>query len=354
MLQIANWTASVNQFTWQIIQKLLAENCILSPFSLYFSLLPFLHLGKTEDQDRQYAEAKAFAFSNVSDDAHSFAFARALFAHKDIALSQWMLKSARQFEMDIEFVDFQAADTAEKLNNWVSSHTQGLIPSLVGTFPPLTTLAIVNALYYGGSFMEPFDPTLSYADTFHGVSGDHEVMFMRRLEALYAEVDNLQAAMLPLSGTGALCIFLSRETAQIGFPRSPDEFSGIGWKRCEGELILPRFTLSQEQDCSPLLNDFGIQDALCNAGQRPFETDAPAWVGAILHKALIHVNEQGVTAAAASAACISGSMPEDHALPFHMVCNRPFSFMLLDRDERYLPCVLFAGLVADISQENML
>ncbi len=110
MLQIANWTASVNQFAWQIIQKLPAENCILSPFSLYFSLLPFLYLGNIEDQGRRYAHAKAFAFSDVSDDVHSFAFARALFAHKYIALSQSLLECARQFEMDIEYVDFQAAD----------------------------------------------------------------------------------------------------------------------------------------------------------------------------------------------------------------------------------------------------
>ncbi len=243
--------------------------------------------------------------------------------------------------------------TTEKLNNWVSSHTKGLIPSLVSASPPLTTLAIVNALYYGDSFIEPFDSALTFADMFHGVSGDREVTFMCRSEVLYAEVDNLQAAMLPLSGGGALCIFLSQEPSQFGFPRSPDEFCSIDWKRCEGELILPRFTLTQDQDCSALLNDFGIHEALHTTSWGPFETNAPTWVGAILHKALIQVNEQGVTAAAASAVCISGAVPQENAPSFHMVCNRPFSFMLIDRDERYSLCVLFAGHVADIMQENM-
>ena len=97
-------------------------------------------------------------------------------------------------------------------------------------------------------------------------------------------------------------------------------------------LALPRFRFEAARELSGTLRSMGMTDAFS-----PDEADfrgiadvpgEPLFVGPVLHKALIEVDEKGTEAAAATAVLYLRGMEINPAAPIPFVCDRPFLFLL--------------------------
>ena len=344
------WVEQINTLAMRAAPALPPGDVLLSPMSLYWSLLPLLRAlddssvpdAQLPDPDQLWADSPSSAVRVL---------AGALLARDGIPLSDTLKSGAKDMGMPLWTVDFTSADTVQKVNAWISERTKGLIPSITDGFSPQTMLALMSALYASDAFLEPFDPADTRPMTFHGRLGDRTMPFMRKSETLYAQTPALQAALLPLSGGGGLCILLPEPGIDdIALPPGEKLFSSLNWSLCEGELLLPRFTLRYRQDCARLLAGLGLPPDTQSG--RSMTDGIPLWADAVLHEAYLRVDEAGILGAAATLTVMAGALPPQQAKPFSMVCDRPFWTVLFDRNEALEPCALFIGRVSDGETEQ--
>jgi serpin B len=116
-------------------------------------------------------------------------------------------------------------------------------------------------------------------------------------------------------------------------------------------VFLPRFTLTWAADLSPDLDALGMRLAFTeNADFSGINGAAPRdgraiYIGAVLHKAFVDVNEEGTEAAAVTAV----TMTLSGRLPQMFRADRPFLFVIIEQQSG---AILFVGRVADPRRES--
>jgi len=109
-------------------------------------------------------------------------------------------------------------------------------------------------------------------------------------------------------------------------------------------LRLPRFTLDFSASLKMALAQMGMSVAF-DYGAADFSAlgSREFFVGDVLHKTRLEVDEEGTVAAAATAILAPMGMPRPLARKI-MTVDRPFALLLCDRQTS---AVVFAGLVYD-------
>jgi serine protease inhibitor len=247
-------------------------------------------------------------------------------------------------------VSYRVADTSKvedvkAIDAWVAEKTRGEIPQVLGKPLQSASFVALNALYFKDKWQEPFDPKATASAPFQAVDGSKEpVMLMRLTEAkrAYRADQSFIGVDLPFAGER---FSLTVVTSNDGKPRKLADFepakawlSGEGFAPRKGDLALPRFSLESESDLLPALSK-----DLAEAAKTPtalFEFGPDAKIEGILQRTKIEVDEEGATAAAATAVVVARSMVVDDAL--HMVVDKPYLFALRDRQSGL---ILAAGYV---------
>ena len=103
------------------------------------------------------------------------------------------------------------------------------------------------------------------------------------------------------------------------------------------QVGLPKFTGSHEIELSDALRALGMTDAFVEGVAdftRMGSSDAgPLYVGGVLHKTFIDVNEEGTRAAAATAVTMDGAAApiEEEPEVKEVILDRPFVYLILDQ-----------------------
>ncbi|WP_017588546.1 serpin family protein [Nocardiopsis ganjiahuensis] len=257
---------------------------------------------------------------------------------------------AGQSSAEVDRVDFRgdAEGVRRKVNGRVSEVTQGLVPELLvpGTVHPDVRMLLVNALWVKMVWREPFEVSRTRDLAFHAPGGTRRVPTMRRTgQMTYAEHAGLRMVTLE-GGHGLALDVIVPGSSGTGTPvLAPDELRGLyrARRREQVSLALPRFAV--ETDTS-LLEPLAATPAHVRAlatDQADFSgiSAEPLKVDAIVHQAVLRVDEKGAEGAAATAAVMlmSAAVPPR---PKEFVVDRPFRFVLRRRG-----AVLFTGRVTD-------
>lgn len=110
------------------------------------------------------------------------------------------------------------------------------------------------------------------------------------------------------------------------------------FEEAEIELTLPRFKIDSDLELRTVLEHLGITDIFDPVKSNLSKLSRqPTFVSRVFHKAIIEVNEEGTVAAA-----ISGGTVSFKQTPIEFVANRPFGFLITERQTNTL---LFAGQI---------
>ena len=263
---------------------------------------------------------------------------------------QFLQDNANYYDAGAFEVPFDEQTVAD-INGWISEQTEGLIPEMIDELSPDTIMALVNALYFCGQWDEPYEST--EAAPFHLADGTTQTaQMMRSSERIYLHDSQAQGFLKPFrSDKYAFAVVVPNEGVDLA-----DYVAGLNGtalrKLLKGEpydavyAAMPKFQAETFVDLNEPLQTMGIRDAF-NPAAANLDGIAPGeglYVSKSMQKAVIDVDEGGVSAAAATVIAVEKyvSIPQKTV---KVTADRPFLYMIIDRTTN-LP--LFIGTTTSV------
>ncbi len=266
---------------------------------------------------------------------------------------------AAEFGTGVHLADFLTQPETERIaiNTWVSQETLNRINDLIppGAIESTTRAVLVNAIHLKLPWYDPFVATSTSPALFTKTDGSTvSVPFMNKSRHWsYAEDDTTQAVAIPFSGSAVeLVVFLPKATSALSqledsLAQGHVQTLVAGMAGADVNLALPKFVFTTASvRLSNALIGLGMADAF-DPGKADFTgmtKEKPFYIGDVVHKAMVAVDEHGVEAAAATAVMMAGSGLPTEVKQVNV--NRPFFFGIYDQPTSTW---LFLGHVTDPS-----
>ncbi len=241
----------------------------------------------------------------------------------------------------IELVDFAAQTEAARqaINAWVDAKTQHKIKELLapGVLDSSARLVLANAIYFKGEWLEPFDKDATQDQPFHRPdAADVNVPLMHRdARFKYLETDSYQAVQLPyVQGDLSMAVWLPRRADGLADMEREICTHGIAnslakLRTSAVDLYLPRFKLDEQSSLGEALVALGMKDAFSSRADFSGISDQPLSLSAVVHQALVEVDEEGTEAAAATGAiAVTSAALPDVAPKKVFRADHPFVFAI--------------------------
>ncbi|VDO04461.1 unnamed protein product [Haemonchus placei] len=245
----------------------------------------------------------------------------------------------KRYEAKVEALDFGRAKEAVKvIDNFIANTTEGKIRDMLneGSVEGAYSL-IVNAIYFTAEWKFKFDKSSNSKGTFYSSAmKEREVEFMNEYDEhrLYAEDNDLQVLSLQYLDTSyALNIFLPKSRFGLNEIRSKltgERIQGLLSKLRQTyiSIAIPKVKIETDFKLKEALIGMGVTDMFSDTANLTGISKEPALkVSDAAHKAIIEVDEDGTTAAAAS---LFKVVPESalEEVPVKFEANHPFLFIL--------------------------
>lgn len=237
---------------------------------------------------------------------------------------------------------------ARGINDFVANATEQQITDLIadGVISPDTVLALVNALYFKASWLEPFQEAETTADNFTRFDGSTVgVDMMQGSSGSSAEGDGWVGATKSYTG-GLDAQFILPDEGR--FDEVAADLSAVfdeyERNRTSGaDLAVPRFEVRSSVQLDEALRSLGFTAAYENGGLLGIADDPRLVVDKIIHETFVAMDEEGTEAAAATVVLgfLTSGPPSP---PVPVVLDRPFLYRIIDRQTG---ATLFIGQILD-------
>jgi serpin B len=241
------------------------------------------------------------------------------------------------FAAGFKQVDFvhSAGQVTNSINKTISDQTRGKIANLFapGILDASTRLVLANAIYLKAQWQTPFTASATAPAPFHPASGPAvSVPTMHETGAFgFQQGAGYQAVTLPYSdGRLAMTIVIptgslqglesSLSASSLAAMVKPGPTTGI-------DLALPKFSFGSSLDLGQTLQTLGMKDAFGDADFSGITTQESLNISAVIHKAVIDVDETGTEAAAATGIAMAASAM---LASKQISVDKPFLFAITD------------------------
>ncbi|XP_072379485.1 antichymotrypsin-2-like [Diabrotica undecimpunctata] len=277
---------------------------------------------------------------NINKDAYNLKLANKIYLAPNFSIrSEFNDVAVNNYDAEVENLDFsKSVKAANLMNSWVEEKTNYTIKNLIGPqqLNGLTKLVLINALYFSGQWENPFSARKTTDKIFHSSSTESKKIPTMYTEAYakYAYNEQLKAKFLELgfiNGNISMTFVLPDEIdglvaaeKNLGLYLASQEL-----KYARVAITLPKFKIETEIDFKPILQSLGVRNIFEGADLTGISKEGDLKVSFVLQKAFINVNEDGVEAAAATAAAlVQKSVPPSPQFTFD--ADHPFYFYIRD------------------------
>jgi serine protease inhibitor len=327
--QVKQATAANTIFGFRLLAHLnkgaSGKNVFFSPFSVSDALAMTLN---GASGDTQQAISKALGLHALSCDEINHAnglllpslenpdpqvelsVANALWADEGMTFAPEFQRRCRRFyDATATSLDFHSPSAADTINGWVRGKTQGKIDRLVSATDLVQSPAVLtNAVYFHGQWSRQFNKAATQDGPFTLEDGVKKTVPLMSEAGTYAysETPQFQAVSLPYgSGRMSLYVFLPKPGTDLN--ALLNALDGKGWQDGISRmhptlltLVLPRFKAQYEARLREPLTALGMGGAFgAGAYFRPMGL-RHGFIGEVIHKAILEVDERGTVAAAAT------------------------------------------------------
>ena len=269
------------------------------------------------------------------------------------AKQAFLQKAVDSYSAQLFSAPLLSKKTVSSINSWVKKSTDGMIPKIIENADRDAVMMLINAVAFEAKWETPYTNDDIEKLEFSSYSGkSKKTEFMCSTESVYLSDSDAVGFMKPYkNGRFAFAALLPNEDvniddyiASLSGEKLMKIFSSAK-KNEEVDVKMPKFKAEYSTQLIDTLKKMGIEDAFDRKSadfSSLIDKNDGAYIGTVMHKTFIEVDQEGTRAAAATLVGISKmSMPA-----INPVClNRPFVYMIVDT-ETNLP--LFIGVQTEI------
>ena len=278
--------------------------------------------------------------------------ANSLWARKGFPFKPAFLDLNKQFyDARVSELDFRDPSALTTINSWVNENTHGKIPQIIDRIEPDSILYLINATYFKGDWSQQFDEKQTREIDFHlpgGKSKPWATMF-RRGDFGYYRGKGFQTVKLPY-GSGRLSMYVVLPDKDSGMDAlcsalSPESWNEItsGCRLTTCYIGIPRLKPEYSLNVNEALKAMGMAVAF-ERGKANFSKMLPdppgGFIGNVIHKTMVGVDEKGTEAAAATSVEIRVTAAP--VQPVEVIVDRPYLIAVRDDESG---AMLFVGAI---------
>ncbi|MEO2015312.1 MAG: serpin family protein [Fuerstiella sp.] len=368
-----------NQFAFDLYQELRSEegNLFFSPSSIS-TALAMTYAGAAGETEAEMAKTLHFQMpkDQLHDGMHALQaywttpdkqkgirlnLANRLWGNEGYEfLPEFLTVTREKYGAELARLNFaQTEDARQTINGWIEDQTEDKITELLpaGVLSADTKLVLTNAVYFHGTWSDPFKKDRTKEDDFHLTATDKiKVPIMHRWDEFrYGAADDLQILELPYGdGSLSMVVLLPQEIGGLANLETKLTLQNLQrWMTSvkhedEVKVYLPRFKTTSQFQMADTLKAMGMELAF-NGNTANFlgmTGGRDLFISEVIHKAFVDVNEEGTEAAAATAIIMEPpSAPfEEPKEPPVFRADHPFVFMI--RDNRN-GAIMFLGRITN-------
>ncbi|XP_008491228.2 alpha-1-antitrypsin isoform X1 [Calypte anna] len=347
------------------------QNIFFSPISISTSFA-MLALGAKSETLVQILEGLSFNLKNIqeqeihegfcqllqllnrSDSELQLSLGNALFIGKTQKPVQKFLDDVKNFyESEVFSTDFNNSSGAEnQINSYIEEKTNGKIVKLVENLDPLTTMVLVNYVFFKAHWEKPFSTLYTKEEDFfvdQKTSVKVDMMYRKGYYRNYFDEKlSCWLVQIPYNGNVAALFVLPDEGKMKQVEAALLKRTVSNWEKFLHDrkihLHIPKFSISGTYDVKRIVKHVGMINLFTEQADLSGITENNGLlVSKVIHRAVLNVHENGTEVAGATVQELtwrSGDIPHPPRIRF----NRPFLLVIVDK---YTRTVLFIGKIVN-------
>lgn len=250
-------------------------------------------------------------------------------------------------------LDMLSRQAADRINEWVNTTTNGLIPQLFSGAPSCS-LTMINTMYFNGAWWDPFEEELTEKGIFNNEGGtEKEVEFMHKNGNIFNMAITPEYSVLQLPyGNEAFSFYALLPSEGQNMTLTAEKWTTIkeGMHTTTVNISVPKFEVSYEvAKLNTKMRAAGISK-LFDAADPLKNTVTPSLSqGSVemVHKTVFKVNEIGAEGAGLTALLwVTSPGPDFNPAPTpEIVLDRPFIYIV---EEQSTGAILFIGAIRNL------
>lgn len=343
---------------FKILSKEPQANIVVSPLSLA-TLLSILQQGAVDNSNAQLEhvlhqskEESKESYGRIVQSLKkrktksTLEFGNSIFVDTNLQIRHKFKEIVqRNFLAEVQSTNFALAeDSANEINEWVSSATRKRITQIVTAddLPPTTSMVLVNAIFFKGVWLQTFSRNQTVDGPFYPLpDAEVKVPMMRKIGHFHGG-ENLSLGAkwveMPFDGE-EFSMVLVLPTENHGLDALVEQMSVEDLRNMLNtrktklvNLKLPRFKLQCQGSVVSQIQQLGLTDVFTEKSNLSgISSTTNLVVSDIIHKADIEVNEEGSTASAATAILVNTLSLSDNNDDMVFNANHPFLAILVDK-----------------------
>lgn len=308
--------------------------------------------GMTDEEINGYFKKLKESFEKT-DPSTKLAIANSIWTNKQInILPNFVSINQTYFNATVEAVDFSNPASAQRINQWASDKTNGLIKNIIDETSPKALMYLLNAIYFKGIWSSQFDIKNTSKMKFLTETGKLQQVDMMQQSAHfnYTSDEIMQMIKLPYGNKAFSMIVLLPQQGRINADiaralQNKDYWNNMKnrLKDADVDLFLPKFKTEYSKQLNSVLKDMGMGIAFePNKADFSNMSDTPSFISFVKQFTYIATDELGTEAAAVTVVGMeTTSMP---SIPKKVIfkADRPFIYVI---QEQSTGSILFMGVV---------
>ena len=340
---------SSNAFAFTIFDKINADesekNIIMSPLSISYALSMLLNgaEGETQQQIIDVLNQSDLTVEEINnalkvltkdlltvDNKIKMGIANSVWTKQGYTAKQAFINALQEYYS----AQVKSLTTAEEVNSWVNTNTNGMIPKIINDLNPQLVMMLINAIYFEGEWSSGFDESDTREDTFYlSQSESVRVKMMKQSSSFkYYKNENFSVAELPYGqGNYVMDIILPSDTKTID-EIIPEIDNDLFINHIEPSIprtiavALPRFKYNFNKSLNNILISLGMPLAFTDLADFSGIMDNHLHIDKVGHAAFIETTEKGSRAAAVT--YIGLETTSVSPSPTQFIVNKPFAYVI--------------------------